>query len=338
MAYQITHSLATLETSKGALLSAETAREIQEHRDAIKQIISGNDPRKLIICGPCSIHSRDSALQYAERLKRLSEDVSDQLFLVMRAYFEKPRTQYAWKGFLHQPEVGGEVDLLKGLTAARGLLTEIAQIGVPAGTELLSPLLASYLEDLIAWGCIGARTSESQTHRELASALEVPVGFKNTTEGNVEIAINGMVSASQPHQLIRVVEGSPHVVISDGNPHTHLVLRGRNYPQTRANYDAESVRAAARLLAEMKLNTGLLVDCSHGNSEGDYLRQMDVAKVVLEHIQQGISARGILIESHLRGGRVSESADAPNDISITDPCLGWGDTERLIRFWAEALA
>ena len=338
MAYRITDTLAALEASRETPLDPTLARGLRDSRDVISGILSGSDARKLIICGPCSIHSRDSALRYAERLKTLASEVQDQVFLVMRAYFEKPRTAYAWKGFLHQPRVGEAPNLVQGLIEARALLTEIAQLGLPTGTELLSPLLSSYLEELIAWGCIGARTSESQTHRELASSLDIPVGFKNNTEGNIEVAVNGIISASRPHQLVRMIDNAPHVVISEGNPSAHLVLRGRNYPQAGANYDEDSVMSAADQLTSAGLSANLIIDCSHGNSEGDFRRQRHVADEALRHIQRGLPVSGVLIESHLRGGRVHESPDAPSDISITDPCLGWDDTERLIRIWAEALA
>ena len=338
MAYQITHSLAQLEVLKSDPLSVQITQDIASHRETIKRVLSGEDQRKLVICGPCSIHSRDSAVSYAERLKVLADEVADSLFLVMRNYFEKPRTQYAWKGFLHQPSVTGEVDLISGIKQAREILVEVAHIGIPAGTEVLSPSLISYFEDLISWACIGARTSESQTHREIASSLEVPVGFKNTTEGNTGVAINGMISASQPHQLIRIIDGVPYAVISGGNPDTHLVLRGRNYPQYGSNYDATDIIQAVEQLDSYRLKPKILVDCSHGNCAGDFKRQVDVAHIVLEHIQQGLPVQGILLESHIRGGRGSIQTPLPSDLSITDPCLGWEDTERLVRSWAEALA
>ena len=338
MAYQITHSLATLETMRSAPLSARITASIASHRETIKRILSGEDERKLLICGPCSIHSRDSAVSYAERLKLLADEVSDSLFLVMRSYFEKPRTQYAWKGFFHQPSVTGDMNLLEGISQAREILIEVANIGIPAGTEVLSPALISYFEDLVSWACIGARTSESQTHREVASSLEVPVGFKNTTEGNVEVAINGMISASQSHQLIRTVHGAPHAVISEGNPDVHLVLRGRNYPEYEPNYDSETIINAADQLADSGFSPKILVDCSHGNCEGELMRQIDVAHAVLGHIQRGLPVQGILIESHIRGGRGRIQPPLPADLSITDPCLGWEDTERLIKSWADALS
>ena len=338
MAYQITHSLAPLEALRSVPLSAQIKRDITSHREVIRRILSGEDHRKLVICGPCSIHSRSSALSYAERLKVLADEVADSLFLVMRNYFEKPRTQYAWKGFLHQPSVTGEVNVLEGIAQAREILIKVAEIGVPAGTEVLSPTLISYFEDLISWACIGARTSESQTHREVASSLEVPVGFKNTTEGNTEVAINGMISASRPHQLIRIIEGTPHAVVSEGNPDTHVVLRGRNYPQYGSNYHLRDVTRVLEQLKSSKLQPKVLIDCSHGNCEGDFKRQADVAQVVLSHIQQGVPIQGILLESHLRGGRGPIQSPLPPDLSITDPCLGWEDTQTLIRSWAEALS
>ena len=338
MAYHTTHSLAPLEALRSAPLSAKITREITSHRETIKHILSGEDKRKLIICGPCSIHSHDSAVTYAERLKSLADEVSDSLFLVMRNYFEKPRTQYAWKGFLHQPSVTGEANLLAGITQAREILIDVAKVGVPAGTEVLSPSLISYFEDLISWACIGARTSESQTHREIASSLEVPVGFKNTTEGNTEVAVNGMISSSQPHQLIRIIDGVPHAVVSQGNPDTHLVLRGRNYPHYGSNYDTADIMQVVEQFDSFKLKSKILVDCSHGNCAGDFKRQADVARVVLGHIQQGLPIQGILLESHLRGGRGPIQDPLPADLSITDPCLSWEDTERLVKSWAEALS
>ena len=338
MAYHITKTLPTLDESTALTDKSLITPFIQSNADTIRRILNGQDHRKMIICGPCSIHSRASALMYAERMQKLSAEVQDTLFLVMRTYFEKPRTQYAWKGFFHQPSVTGPLDLTQGLTEARSILLEIAAMGVATGAEILTPALATYYEDLISWGCIGARTSESQTHREIASSLSIPVGFKNSTQGNIEIAVNGMISAEHSHQLVRVVDGEAYCVISDGNPHCHLVLRGCNFPVTASNYQQKNILHAMHLLEKNHLNTGLLVDCSHGNCEGDHHKQIQVADTVLQYMKQGLNIKGILLESHIRSGRAEIQGSIAPDISITDPCVSWDETEKLIRHWHQSLS
>jgi 3-deoxy-7-phosphoheptulonate synthase len=222
------------------------------------------------------------------------------------------------------------MDLTTGVDLGRQVLIEIVEMGVSTGTEILSPSLVEYYEDLISWGCIGARTAESQTHRELASSMNIPIGFKNNTCGNFDIAIDGIIAASGCHQLIRIVNGEPLVVDSKGNVNTHVVLRGRNYPDLQANYDISSVRDLVEKLENAGLPTGFLIDCSHGNAMRDPLNQITAARSALEHRSRGLPVRGILIESHIRRGSAVIHPPIPDDISITDPCIGWEETRRLI--------
>jgi len=304
-------------------------------RDAIRAILSGKDERLFVVVGPCSIHDPEAALDYARRLKALSDKVADRFLLVMRVYFEKPRTTVGWKGLINDPRLDGSHDIESGLKAARRLLRDVTRLGLPTATEALDPVSPQYLSDLVSWHAIGARTTESQTHRELASGLSTPVGFKNGTDGAVQVALDAIRSASAPHRFIGVdPRGRVAVYNTRGNKDCHVVLRGGG---GGTNYDRASVLSAAEKLRASGLATRLMVDCSHGNSDKDFRRQPAVFDACLEQVRAGGSPIvGLMLESNLAEGR----QDIPKDfkslsqlqrgVSVTDACLGWDDTERLI--------
>ena len=318
---------------KAALpLSRAGATRIYEFRETIRAILDGRDSRLMIVVGPCSIHNIDGAREYARRLKSLSDEVADRLFLIMRVYFEKPRTTTGWKGFINDPFLDDSFRLDRGLVLAREFLVGLVTLGLPAGTEALDPNTPQYIGDLITWTAIGARTTESQTHREMASGLSTPVGFKNATDGNIEIAINALKSARTPHHFLGLTQdGHAAVYHTRGNPYGHLVLRGGKRP----NYDRASVAACKQALVREGLRPVLLVDCSHANSGKDPARQEDVARYCIDQVvagERGIV--GLMIESNLEGGRQAMTHDgiaARPGLSITDPCLDWSTTERIIR-------
>jgi 3-deoxy-7-phosphoheptulonate synthase len=303
-------------------------------RDAIRAILSGRDKRLFVVVGPCSIHDPNAALEYAQRLKTLSDRVADRFLLVMRVYFEKPRTTVGWKGLINDPRLDGSHDIEAGLKAARRLLRDVTRLGLPTATEALDPLSPQYLSDLVSWHTIGARTTESQTHRELASGLSTPVGFKNGTDGDVQVALDAIRSASAPHRFIGVdPRGRVSVYNTRGNKDCHVVLRGGR----GTNYDRASVLFAAEKLKMFGLNHRLMVDCSHGNSDKDFRRQPAVFAACLEQVRAGGSPiAGLMVESNLHEGR----QDIPKDfkslaqlrrgVSVTDACLGWEDTEKLL--------
>ena len=282
-------------------LSAALAERVQHDRQAIRAILDGRDPRLLVVVGPCSLHDADSALDYAERLAALAPEVSDQLLLVMRAYVEKPRTTVGWKGLVYDPRLDGSGDMAEGLALSRRLMLDMLERGLPVATELLQPLVAGYLDDLLGWAAIGARTSESQVHRELVSGLDLPVGFKNGTDGSLGIACDAMRSAAHPHQHFGIDGlGRPALVQTLGNPDTHLVLRGGH---GGPNYDVASVRAAREGLEKQGIPARIMVDCSHANSAKDPLRQPAVLASVLDQRLGGdASLRGVMLESHLFDG------------------------------------
>lgn len=304
--------------------------EIAGHRQAIRSILRGEDPRTLIVLGPCSIHDEVAALDYAHRLKALSDEVSDRYLLVMRAYLEKPRTTVGWKGLLYDPERTGRGDLHQGLVRSRRLLLALASLGLPLATEALSPFAMDYLGDLVSWTAIGARTTESQVHREMVSGLPMPVGFKNGTDGGIEVAINAMKSAAHPHHHMGVsATGLPVMVSTRGNRDTHLVLRGG---RGLTNYDAASIAAAVRRLAEAGLSTAVMVDCSHDNARKQAERQVEIAREVMAQQRAGNNhIRALMLESFLVPGRQDDGDDLIYGCSLTDPCLGWEQTEALIR-------
>jgi len=318
--------------------SANSRRRIRAFRAEASELVHGKDERLLVIVGPCSIHDPESALDYAERLLPLARRFSGELFLCMRVYFEKPRTNGGWKGLINDPHLDDSCDLASGLSIARRVLRDVAELGLPTATELLDPLVAPYLSDLLSWAAIGARTSESQPHRELVSSLSLPVGFKNATDGRTDSAVHAMQSARRPHT--RVTTGDDgHVALerTRGNPSTHLVLRGG---ESGPNYEAPHVRGASERLAALGLPKRVLVDCSHGNSRKDYRNQPLVCADVAEQVRAGgAGVLGVMIESHLVAGR-QELGQSPRELvygqSITDACVDLDVTERMLEGLARA--
>ena len=306
-------------------------------RNAIKSILEGEDSRLLMIVGPCSIHDPKAAIEYAERLKKLADEVSETVLVVMRVYFEKPRTTVGWKGLINDPELDGSHKINKGIELARRLLLDINALGLPCATETLDPITPQYLADLISWSAIGARTTESQTHREMASGLSMPVGFKNGTDGGLSVAINAMKSALQPHHFLGINnEGLSSAIQTSGNRNLHLVLRGgSNGP----NYDAMSIHKAAESLAAEGLPEAIMIDCNHANSGKDPSRQELVLRDAIHQIKNGDnSIFGIMIESNINGGNQPISASLQYGVSITDACLDWGNTNRIILNAHQSLA
>jgi 3-deoxy-7-phosphoheptulonate synthase len=314
-------------------LTRRAARTVVEGRDEIRAILAGSDGRMLVVVGPCSIHDPAAALEYASRLARLRTELAGTLAIVMRVYFEKPRTTVGWKGLINDPHLDGTRDMSTGLRLARRLLLEVNDLGLPAATELLGPVIPQYVADLVAWTAIGARTVESQTHREMASGLSMPVGFKNSTDGNLTVALDGMLAAATPHTFLGMDdEGRSAIVHTSGNPDRHLVLRGGG---GRTNYDVASVRQAAEMLAARGLPARLMVDCSHGNSGKDPNRQPAVLREVLDQVAGGSGPiMGVMLESHLHGGSQKLEGSAAGlryGVSITDGCIDWATTETILR-------
>jgi 3-deoxy-7-phosphoheptulonate synthase len=313
-------------------LKAETASFIRKSRETAREILNGKEKRKALIVGPCSIHDRTSALEYAERFKELSVRVEDSCFLVMRFYIEKPRTSMGWKGMLYDPYLDGSCDMHTGLLWTREMLLALAEKEIPCATEFVDPLASLYFQDLITWGFIGARTSASQPHRQLASALHMPVGFKNSTDGNLDEAILGTLSAHCSHVFMNVDgQGKLAQWQSGGNPSTHLVLRGA---QDYSNYDVDSVLLAQSKLRQHHLPPRLMIDCSHGNCYKKEELQPLAFYSVLEQIEKGNEAIfGLMLESHLEKGNqslVEDPSTLKYAVSITDPCIDWKMTEELI--------
>jgi 3-deoxy-7-phosphoheptulonate synthase len=313
------------------------AERLQAQRQAVHDILQGRDDRLLVVVGPCSIHDPVAALEYAQRLAELAPRVSDRLLPVMRVYVEKPRTTVGWKGLAYDPGLDGSGDMARGLRLSRQLMRDIASLGLPVATELLQPMLAPYLEDLLAWVAIGARTTESQLHRELASGLDAAVGFKNATSGDVQVALDAMQAAAHSHQHFGLAaDGRPVMRETAGNPHTHLVLRGGH---GGPNHDADSVRACRQALEAAGLAPRLMVDCSHANACKDHRRQGQVLRDVLAQRLAGeTSLMGLMLESHLEEGRQTlEPTRMRYGVSVTDACLGWETTEMLLLEAAEQL-
>ncbi len=310
-------------------LSAALAERIARDRAAIRAVLDGDDPRLLVVVGPCSLHDPESALDYAARLAALAPQVDDRLLLVMRAYVEKPRTTVGWKGLLYDPALDGSGDMAAGLALSRKLMLALLECGLPLASELLQPLAVSYFDDLLGWAAIGARTSESQIHREMVSGLDLPVGFKNGTDGSLGIACDAMRSAAHAHRHFGIDElGHPALLETRGNPDTHLELRGGH---GGPNYAAEQVGAARDALLCQGLPARIVVDCSHANSGKDPLRQPQVLDAVLEQRLAGdASLRGVMLESHLFDGCQPLSGELRYGVSVTDGCLGWAATERLL--------
>ena len=313
-------------------ISEAAAELVVSTRKAIADILHHGDKRLLVIIGPCSIHDPAAALEYAQKLLPLKKQYEKELLIVMRVYFEKPRTTVGWKGLINDPHLDGTFDINFGLRQARQLLLTLNDMGMPASTEFLDMITPQYYADLISWGAIGARTTESQVHRELASGLSCPVGFKNGTDGNLKIAIDAIGAASHPHHFLSVTKaGHSAIVHTAGNPDCHVILRGGKEP----NYSAEHVRDAVTQLTKAGVSPRLMVDCSHANSRKDYTRQMEVAQDVAAQIRNGEqNIMGVMVESHLVEGR----QDKPETYgqSITDACIGWDTTEALLALLADA--
>jgi 3-deoxy-7-phosphoheptulonate synthase len=313
---------------------------VRATRAAIRDLLHGRDrDRLLVVVGPCSIHDPDAALDYASRLRDVARATEDELLVVMRTYFEKPRTTVGWKGLINDPHLDGSCDVARGLEVARRILLDVNRLGVPCGSELLDPITPQYVADLLSWAAIGARTTESQTHREMASGLSMPVGFKNGTDGGVQVALDAMVSARHPHTFVGIdVDGVTSAVRTRGNPDRHIVLRGG---RGRTNHGREDVARAAAMVAGEGIARPVMIDCSHGNSGKDPSRQLVVAREVLEQVRDGQEALvGLLVESNLVAGRQDwkPGATLAYGVSITDACLGWEDTARLLEDAAAAVA
>ncbi|MBJ7224011.1 MULTISPECIES: 3-deoxy-7-phosphoheptulonate synthase [unclassified Brenneria] len=313
-------------------LSDNEQQAIADARQTIANIIHGRDPRLLIVCGPCSIHDTDAALEYGRRLQSLSAELGDRLYIVMRVYFEKPRTTVGWKGLINDPHMDGSCDVEAGLHIARELLLKLVNMGLPLATEALDPNNPQYLGDLFSWSAIGARTTESQTHREMASGLSMPVGFKNGTDGSLGTAINAMRAAAMPHRFMGINQsGQVCLLHTQGNADGHVILRGGKKP----NYSAQDVAECEKQMQDAGLKPSLMIDCSHGNSNKDYRRQPLVVESAIEQIKAGNrSIIGLMLESHLNEG--SQSSEQPRSamrygVSVTDACISWESTEALLR-------
>ncbi|MDR6983851.1 3-deoxy-7-phosphoheptulonate synthase [Rheinheimera pacifica] len=311
-------------------LSEQGAQFVQQARNTIADIVHGRDKRLLVVTGPCSIHDPLAAVEYAQKLKQLQLQYADSLYIVMRVYFEKPRTTVGWKGFINDPHLDDSFDLETGLTWGRELLLKMVEMQLPTATEALDPISPQYMSDLISWSAIGARTVESQTHREMASGLSMPVGFKNGTDGNLNIALNALQSAASGHSFIGINQrGEVSLVQTAGNPDGHIILRGGAKP----NYDEQSIGEALAKLDKLKLPRGIVVDCSHGNSNKDHNRQGEVAQNVLAQRLAGNDAIiGIMLESHLFAGRqdLIDGKAEKYGVSVTDACIDWDTTAQLL--------
>ena len=320
-------------------LSPAARETVERGRAAVEAILDGRDPRLLTVVGPCSIHDVEAAKDYARRLKALHDQLSDSLFIVMRVYFEKPRTTVGWKGLINDPRMDDSFDIEAGLGRARELLLFLAELGLPAGTEALDPITPQYLGDLISWTAIGARTTESQTHREMASGLSTAVGFKNGTDGSLDVAINAMRSAANPHSFLGITqqEGRSAIIRTAGNRYGHVVLRGGDQP----NYDSVSIALCEKALADAGLSTRLMVDCSHANSSKDPgLQPLVMENLVNQVLEGNRSIVAVMIESNIGWGN-QKLGDDPNElaygVSITDGCIDWPTTESMLKDAAEKL-
>jgi 3-deoxy-7-phosphoheptulonate synthase len=313
---------------------------VYQGRETIKRILSRDDPRLLIVAGPCSIHDPEAATEYAGRLLELHRTYQDSLYIIMRTYFEKPRTTVGWRGLINDPRLDGSFDMETGLRAARDLLLQINDLGMPAATEMVDPITPQYISDLVSLTAIGARTSESQTHRAMASGLSMPVGYKNGTDGSVQVAVNAYVSATSAHSFLGVTgDGLSCVVKTTGNPDGFVILRGSH---TSPNYDAESIANTEGLMRRAGLNPSVMIDCSHANSAYDDTRQEQVWNTVLaQHYEHNDAVIGMMIESNLFPGKQSLPADLTRlryGVSITDACIDWETTVRMIDHAAEFVA
>lgn len=318
-------------------ITPQIERTVISGRDQVRSILNGQDKRLMMIVGPCSIHNEEAALEYAQRLVDFSKKLSDRLLILMRVYFEKPRTTIGWKGYIYDPHLDGTLDIETGLHRARALLLKIGEIGMYAGTEFLDPVVPQYLAGLVTWSTIGARTTESQIHRQMASGLSMPVGFKNGTDGNAQIAVDAMVSARSPHGFLGLDrQGRTALIRTTGNPDGHIVLRGGN---SGPNFGAVTIDQAQKQLKAAGVRSQLLVDCSHGNSSKDHTKQAKAFKDVVEQRVEGnTDIIGCMVESNLAPGK-QDLGDDPSQlnygVSITDACIGWKETEELLT-WTHA--
>ena len=318
-------------------ITPQIERTVISGRDQVRSILNGQDKRLMMIVGPCSIHNEEAALEYAQRLVDFSKKLSDRLLILMRVYFEKPRTTIGWKGYIYDPHLDGTLDIETGLHRARALLLKIGEIGMYAGTEFLDPVIPQYLAGLVTWSTIGARTTESQIHRQMASGLSMPVGFKNGTDGNAQIAVDAMVSARSPHGFLGLDhQGRTALIRTTGNPDGHIVLRGGN---SGPNFGAVTIDQAQKQLKAAGVRSQLLVDCSHGNSSKDHTKQAKAFKDVVEQRVAGnTDIIGCMVESNLAPGK-QDLGDDPSQlnygVSITDACIGWEETEELLT-WTHA--
>jgi len=311
---------------------------VEQARNQLAAVLSGQDDRLIVVVGPCSIHDHEQALAYARKLRVLADELAGELKIVMRVYFEKPRTTVGWKGYINDPRLDGSFRINEGLRRARQLLLDVAALGLPAGTEFLDLLSPQYIADLVSWGAIGARTTESQSHRQLASGLSCPVGFKNGTDGGVKVASDAIVAAAAPHAFMGMTKmGQAAIFETRGNADCHVILRGGKQP----NYGAEHVQAACEVLRKSGLREQVMIDFSHANSEKQHRRQINVGEDVAAQIAAGDHRiTGVMIESHLEEGRQDLVAGQPlkTGVSITDACIGWTDTEPVLRTLARAVA
>ena len=330
--------LAPVEVKAELPITNASAKVVSDARARIRNILNGSDRRLLVVVGPCSIHDVKAAREYAEKLAKFRDEVSDALEIVMRVYFEKPRTTIGWKGLINDPHLNGTFDINYGISMARGLLLDVAKLGLPSATELLDPIVPQYLADLISWTAIGARTTESQTHREMSSGLSMPVGFKNGTDGSIDVAINALLSARQPHRFLGVNnDGRASIVTTTGNPDGHIVLRGG---KQGPNYDHAHVEAIANRLRDRQLAPYLMIDCSHDNSGQDYKNQPIVLQDICEQVRDGQqSIVGIMLESHLNRGKqpLKDLAKLEYGKSITDGCINFETTTEVLTDLANAV-
>ena len=320
-------------------ISSQQLEFIDQARRNVNDILDGSNDRLLLIVGPCSIHDPDAALEFAAKLRHLADEVADTFYIVLRTYFEKPRTTLGSKGLVYDPNLNGTNDIASGIRHSRRLLLNLADIGLPAATEFLDPAIPRYIGDLITWACIGARTAESQIHRQFASGLPMPVAFKNNTSGNIDVAVKGVIAASSPHSFFGIDDnGRLSIIHSNGNPFAHIALRGG---EDRPNFGEESVAYAKQQLEKHHLPKRLVIDCSHDNSNRCHENQKDVFESVIQQALAGNTAiRGLALESHLNGGSQQMPLDQSRlryAVSLTDPCLDWNSTERLITTAAAAI-
>lgn len=338
MKTEITTLITPAELIQGLPCKEQTHKTIQRARQEAIDIIQGIDDRLLVIVGPCSIHNYKAAIQFGEKLKSIADQIAKELCIMMRVYFEKPRTSLGWKGLINDPDLDGSFKVNKGLKLARQVLLDLNSIGIPTATEFLDPITPAYINDLISWGAIGARTTESQMHRDLASSLSMPIGFKNGTDGNTKIAVAAILAANSPQHMLGINQaGEAAVISSTGNKNCHIILRGG---KDNTNFDAHSIDDVTRSLNKHHLPPRVMVDCSHGNSQHIETNQIHVANNLCEQISAGSAAiMGVMLESHITSGKqLFQLGDTPKwDQSITDACLDWNTTENILRKLAAAV-